>query len=134
METEDTLVATLRFEAPLLASLAITGAGGGAWNNLIELVGERGVVGFDLSSPARLHRLEMQSKQSMKHWRAAFEAIAQPPVFSGGPGYYGVSHRAQFQAFFSSIQGHAWPQAATLNQAAHVLETIQALYMRADRL
>jgi predicted dehydrogenase len=126
-ETEDTLVATLRFEASALASLAITGAGGGQWNNLIELIGENGAVSFDLSSPARLHRLEMRSKKALKHWRLKFEDI-QPAAFGNEFSYYGVSHRAQFQAFVAAIQGDISPRAATLDQAAHVLDTIRALY------
>jgi predicted dehydrogenase len=131
METEDSLVAALQLENGALGTVAITGAAGSAWSNVIELMGDRGIVAFDLSTPARLHRLELTSKKALKHWRSAFAEAQKTNEIPLGVSYYGVSHRDQFRALTAAVEGTPDPRAATLEQAAETVRVIQAIYASA---
>jgi predicted dehydrogenase len=131
METEDSLVASVQFRSSALGSVVITGAAGSMWRNVVEFVGDDGAVAFDLSFPARVHRLELQSKKELKWWRNAFAALQQETGFTGGTNYYGVSHRAQFRALIAAMHGEGDSRASTLEQAREVLRTILSIYRAA---
>lgn len=131
METEDSLAAALRFRSGALGTVNLTGAGGGAWTNVLELFGSDGIVAFDLSTPARVHRLELRSKQALKHWRKAFAEAAARTEVPIGVSYYGTSHRAQFRALLAAAAGEADRRAADLEQARSTVELIQAVYRTA---
>jgi predicted dehydrogenase len=132
METEDSLVATLEFAAGALGEVNISGAAGGRWTNVIELVADRGVIAFDLSTPARVHRLELKSKKALKHWRAAVSeasAVTEMPV---GVSYYGVTHRDQFKVLGDLLAGKPIDErCATLAESSQVVGVINGIYRAA---
>ncbi|XZF15884.1 Gfo/Idh/MocA family protein [Chitinophagaceae bacterium MMS25-I14] len=134
METEDTLCATLRFQNNAIGSLSICGSGGSSWSSYIELICEKGLVAFDINFPNQLHRFEMQSKGSMKKWRDRLrEALPKPGDQTSGTWYYGTSHREQAADFISEITKEKATEGATLEQALHVVSTIQQIYDSAKK-
>lgn len=134
METEDTLCATLRFQNNAIGSLSICGSGGSSWSSYIELICEKGLVAFDINFPNQLHRFEMQSKGSMKKWRDRLrEALPKPEDQTSGTWYYGVSHREQAADFISEITKEKITSGATMEQALHVVNTIQRIYNSAQK-
>lgn len=132
METEDSLAATLDFQCGALGVISISGAAGGQWNNVIELVADQGSLAFDLSTPARVHRLDLSSKRALKHWRAIVaeaQSVIPMPV---GVSYYGVTHRTHFQVLAEAIAGSEVDErCASIQQARGVVELINSIYRSA---
>lgn len=134
METEDSLTANLVFASGALGVVNITGAAGGQWNNVIELVGDQGSLAFDLSTPARVHRLELRSKRALKHWRSQFNDAQRVTPMPVGVSYYGVTHRDHFRVLADAItEGHIDERCATLEQARQAVELINTIYESARR-
>lgn len=132
METEDSLVATLEFATGAFGEINISGAAGGRWTNVIELVADRGVIAFDLSTPARVHRLELKSKKALKHWRAAVAQAAAVTEMPVGVSYYGVTHRDQFRVLGEVLAGQAIDdRCATLAESSQVVRVINVIYRSA---
>jgi predicted dehydrogenase/dTDP-4-amino-4,6-dideoxygalactose transaminase len=134
METEDTLIASLRFRAGTIGALTVIGAGGSPWNSYIELIGADGEIAFTINYPQTLARFRLNDKRAMQQWKNRFAKAVQtdlsPPA---GTEYYGVSHRAQARAFAAKIDGEATPVAATAEQAIATVALVQRIYDSARR-
>ncbi len=134
METEDVLSATLRFKEGTLGALSICGAAGSSWDSYIELVGEKGLIAFNINFPNQLHRFEMASKKSMKVWRNRLRAsLPDPTKMAPGIGYYGLSHRHQAEDFIAEIKEGKATSGATLQEALYVMDVIRNIYKSATR-
>jgi len=128
METEDVFTASLKFKNRAIASLSVCGAGGSSWRNMIEIISDQGVIGFDISHPNQLLRFELKSKREMKLWRKQFaEIIEAVQPSSAGTDYYGISHRPQTKAFIDAIRGTIDVK-EDQQHALHIVHTIDALY------
>jgi len=133
METEDALTATLSFKNGALGSLSICGVAGSSWKSYIELIGENGLVAFDINFPNQLHRFELKSKKSMRDWRNRLRAaLPDPTNVTPGMGYYGLSHRDQAEDFIAEIRKQKKTSGATLDEALYVMDVIHDIYDSAN--
>jgi predicted dehydrogenase len=131
IETEDCLAATLLFASGTTGVLSVTGSGR-QWGTHIEIVGERGGLGFDLDWPNRVLRWDFDdpADQDRENLRLAErQSAARTPAAT----YYGKSHRYQARVFVDAIGGMHNDIASDTEQAALVTETIHAMYQSAEQ-
>ncbi len=128
METEDALVASLRFANGALGSLSVNGASGSLWDSYIELCGSHGAVAYDIAYPNKIHRLRLQSRKLWKSSQAYFDELtanAAPPPPSLA--YYGITHRQQAADFVGQTRGQT-SHGATAQEALQTVDLIQRIY------
>lgn len=132
IETEDTVSASLAFSNGAVGVLSITGAAGQRWGSYIEVAGTGGVIAFDISTPNRVHRLEVHDARTQARYEERLGAImAGEHKPSASAHYHGNAHRDQARAFLEQISGHIVQEAATPTQALRVVETINCVYRSA---
>ncbi|HZI17752.1 MAG TPA: aminotransferase class I/II-fold pyridoxal phosphate-dependent enzyme [Pyrinomonadaceae bacterium] len=132
METEDAVVATLRFRGGALGCLDVNGAAGSPWNSFVELMGSRGELAFTINYPNTVLRFRLDNKRDFQQWRRRLDEAcvvrgAPPP----GLDYYGVSHREQARAFVERVGGGGSQTPATLEEAVETVRVAQSIYRSA---
>ena len=99
IETEDSLVALLRFPKNTLGSLSSTNCSTVEWQSSIQLVGTNGSIAFTTGFPVRITQLEITGDIGDVAQTAlrSTEALREPAPVSKS--YYGTSHRRQMDDF-----------------------------------
>jgi UDP-N-acetyl-2-amino-2-deoxyglucuronate dehydrogenase len=108
IETEDTILASLRHDNGTLASFAVTVGSSVTWRSRIAIVGTLGSVTFDMDFPNSVHAIDGSDELRALLMAAGEEhrRSAPPP----GLNYYGISHRDQISDFLSAIAAKRKPR------------------------
>lgn len=124
IETEDTLVASLRYRAGMLGTFEATSASHINWSYKLAIYGTLGTV--ELRND-RIHRLGCKDDQQEERLRGKLESVEPVEGVSGAAEHYGKGHLAQVRDFVAAVRDDR-PPFVTVQSAAQTARLVFAAY------
>jgi predicted dehydrogenase len=124
IETEDTLVAALRYRGGMLGTFEATSASHLNWSYKLAIYGTRGTVEL---RDDRVHRLHCKDDQQEQRIRELLESLEPAEGVSGAAEHYGKGHLAQVRDFVAAVREDR-PPFVTVQSAAETARLVFAAY------
>ncbi len=129
IETEDTLVAALRYRGGMLGTFEATSASHINWSYKLAIYGTLGTV--ELRND-RVHRLVCKDDQQEERIRQMLESLEPAEGVKGAAEHYGKGHLAQVRDFVAAVRDDR-PPFVTVQSAAETSRLVFAAYESARR-
>lgn len=127
IETEDTLVSTMRFKNGALGTISTTNTSVETWRSEINIVGTKGSINFSTGFPIKVLNFVLNSKDEGKIRKHLLNIENEKEVLPPTASYYGISHRYQIKNFLEAVNGKS---SLLINpeESLKTLETILKIY------
>ncbi len=127
METEDTLVAALRYRCGALGTFTATCGSHDNWHHLLSFEGDRGTIELQNGRPAAMLFADNDTASRAKR---RFDQTSDPDGVAAARSYYGTGHAALIADVIDAI-GEGREPFVTGEQAAHALRIVLSAYASA---
>ena len=124
IETEDTVVASLKFESGILGSIEATSSSAESWHPAFSINGSEGWLEMCNGKPSNLSFTDKELEEQI---RAGLVGCHDLPGVKTRKSYYGTGHTAQIEDFIAAVREERPPFVSAL-QAAHAVDVVLAIY------
>lgn len=124
IETEDTVVAALRFRCGALGYLEATSGSHHGWEATVAVHGTEGAVELRNTEPLKISFKDSAREAEVKQ---AFQSCHDQKKIQSGKDYYGPSHPALVADFCAAVREQR-PPYVTAASARHTVDLVQAVY------
>lgn len=127
IETEDTLVSTMKFNNGALGTISTTNTSVETWRSEINVVGTKGSISFSTGFPIKISNFILDSEETKKIRKYLSDIENEKEVLPPTASYYGISHRYQIKNFLETIESSA-NLVVNPEESLKTLETILKIY------